>query len=314
MSRLTLPNPAKVAATPRPVLVDPDARFAQHHNASSFLFTHGLTGNPLFALPSLLALAERTPDHRDTYWSNGKVEVTDRWERSSDGRLSLQETIEGIRDNNSLVILKHAEQDREIAPLLQGVLASIVEYCGDTMRRDIIVGEVLILISSPNRLTPYHVDAESNFLLQVTGDKTICLFNQDDPGIITHKERESYFLGNYNSAIYTEEKQAKAAAYDLRAGNGVHIPVFAPHWVRNHDNVSVALSVNYELRSIARMARVYQANHHLRKLGLAPRPPGASRLRDGMKSGLVRGLDVAKRLFRQEGLPCSAGWTPGQMA
>ena len=39
------------------------------------------------------------------------------------------------------------------------------------MRTDVTIGEVLILVSSPGRITPYHMDSETNFLLQVTGSK-----------------------------------------------------------------------------------------------------------------------------------------------
>lgn len=50
--------PTASAAAP---LADPDGQFRRNYNAASFAFPHGLTGNPLFALDSLLALARRTP-------------------------------------------------------------------------------------------------------------------------------------------------------------------------------------------------------------------------------------------------------------
>jgi hypothetical protein len=303
----TLPV-ASAEAPVTPILADPGGRFGRHYNTTPFMFPHGLSGHALFELPSLLALALRTPDHRDTYWSNGKVSVTDRWERSTDGRLSLNDTITGIADNNSLVILKHTEQDAVYGPLLQGFLEKAVQFSGDVMRRDIIVGEVLILISSPNRLTPYHVDAETNFLVQVTGNKTLCVFDQTDRALVPHAERERYFAGDFNGAAYREEKQKDATKYDLRAGFGVHIPVFAPHWVQNHDNISVALSVNYELRSVARMGRIYQVNRYLRRAGLDPVPPGQSAWRDRLKLAAAKGLERAGRLPREA--PATSGWTP----
>jgi len=67
-----------------------------------------------------------------------------------------------------------------------------------------------------------------------------------------------------------------ANAYDLRAGFGIHVPVNAPHWVQNHDNVSVALSVTYELRSVDRLTELHRINRRLRSLGLSPSPPGTS--------------------------------------
>lgn len=232
--------------------------------------------------------------------------LTDRWERNSDGRLSLEDTITHIESNNSLVILKHTEQDPGYRALLGGVLGQVVQFAGDALRRDVIVGEVLILISSPNRVTPYHMDAETNFLLQVTGDKTLHVFDHADRDLVTHEERERYFAGDFNGAAYRDGKQEAARRYELRAGHGVHIPVFAPHWVQNHDNVSVALSVNYELRSVARAGRISRVNRHLRRAGLRPAAPGASTWRDAVKLTAASGLDVLRRRT-----PAAApGWTP----
>ena len=75
---------------------------------------------------------------------------------------------------------------------------------------------------------------------------------------------EAFFAGDYSAAIYQEARQQDARAFDLRAGHGVHIPSGAPHWVRNGDNVSVALSINYELRSIDRLSRIFRMNQERR--------------------------------------------------
>jgi hypothetical protein len=53
--------------------------------------------------------------------------------------------------------------------------------------------------------------------------------------------------------------------------------------VRNHDNISVAVSVNYELRSTLSEKRTYQVNRLMRKLGIAPAAPGKSPRRDRVK-------------------------------
>jgi len=65
----------------------------------------------------------------------------------------LDETIVNIEHNDSLVILKHTEQDPVYGPLLQQILRRVIDLSGTQMRCDVKVGEVLILISSPNRVT-----------------------------------------------------------------------------------------------------------------------------------------------------------------
>lgn len=299
------------ASVQHPVLTDKAGEFSSKYNREHFQFDHGLSGHPLFALDSLRALAKRMPDHRDTYWSNGKVSVDAGWETGRDGRLSLDDTIAHIADNNSMVILKHAEQDGVYGPLLKDFLGRIVQLAGPRMRPDVMVGEVLILISSPNRVTPYHIDAETNYLVQVTGDKTICVFDGQDRTLVRHEELEKYFAGDHSGAAYRQERQKDATEYDLRAGTAVHIPPFSPHWVRNGNNVSVALSVNYELRSIHRLGRVYRMNAMLRRAGLAPTAPGQSGWRDGLKAAAIDGMASARNIVRRQSGQGYATWQPG---
>jgi hypothetical protein len=290
-----------------PVLADPDGQFARNYNRRQFLFRHGLKDHPLFELPNLIALAKR-PSHVGAYWSNGKVEPTDSWGIDRAPRLTLIDTIANIGDNNSLVILKQVAQDPVYGPVLQDFLASVVALSGEQMRQDVMVGETTILISSPNRLTPYHMDDDCNFLMQVAGNKTLWVYDHTDPTLVSHEEREQYHMGNPNSIVYQESRQCDATAYELHAGYGVHIPVFAPHWVRNHDNISIALSVNYQLRSMLAEKRIYRVNSLLRKLGAAPTPPGFSPWRDRLKLAAANGLYAAHHLLRRK--RAHPVWTP----
>lgn len=272
------------------------SEFQTQFNRSSFLFRHQLSGHPLFELPSIIELAARLPQTWEfVYWANGKSSLTDRWEFSSGERLSLVETLRGIATNDSMVILKHVDQDSLFAPVLQPLLARIVALAGPRMRADVVVGEALILISSPRRITAYHIDAETNYLIQSTGHKTLHVLPCGNPAIVSDLEMERFSRGDLNGARFREEFSAQEKVYALRAGSGVHIPSTSPHWVENGDRVSVALSVNYELRSIHRVTRIYKFNHHLRRLGLHPSAPGTSAWRDGLKQATQGLLSELRR-------------------
>jgi hypothetical protein len=311
---VSLPLEEKVSASgaaaqdgDMPVLTDPDGQFARNYNRRNFLFRHGLKDHLLFELPNLIALAKR-PLHVGAYWSNGKVNANDPWGINRDARLSLVDTIANIGDNNSLVILKQIAQDPVYGPVLQDFLASVVALSGEQMRQDVVVGETTILISSPNRLTSYHMDDDCNFLMQAVGNKTLWVYDHNDRTLVSHEEREQYHMGNQNSIVYQESRQCEATAYELHAGHGVHIPVFAPHWVRNHDNISIALSVNYQLRPMLAEKRIYQVNSLLRKLGAAPTPPRISPWRDRLKLAASYGLYAAYHLLRRK--RSHPVWTP----
>jgi hypothetical protein len=90
--------------------------------------------------------------------------------------------------------------------------------------------------------------------------------------------------------------------YSLGPGQGIHVPVNAPHWVRNKDNISVTLSVNFQFRENY-TANVYRANYLLRKAGITPIPPGHSEIRDRLKRLAMGATYVparrARRLFRK---------------
>jgi len=131
------------------------------------------------------------------------------------------------------------------------------------MSDDIIVGRGTLLIASPGRITAYRVDADVNFLFQIHGAKTFSVTDSHQHEAVSHEE--------------------------LDAGFGVHVPCLTPHWAQNHEAPSVALSINFDLRSMDSVRRIYRLNARLRSWGLKPQPPCASSWRDHAK---LTALDV----------------------
>jgi hypothetical protein len=148
------------------------------------------------------------------------------------------------------------------------------------------VQEIILFVTSPMRVTSYHIDRECNFLLQVRGEKTLSVFDQNDRIVLPEEELERFWSVDHNAAVHKPEHQNRAREFAMTPGTAVHIPVNAPHWVKNHDNVSISVSVNFQFRD-RMLANVYRANYALRKLGLHPTPPGRSSFRDLMKSCAV---------------------------
>ncbi len=274
--------------------------FRQRYNRTSFLFAHALADNPLFDLSSILALANRRSQNPTyAHWSNGKVSVDDSWDAGQGARYSLPETIADIRVNNSLVLLKHVEKDSVFESFMREILATVLDLAGPRLRDDVVVGRGTILLASPGRLTSYHIDADVNYLFQIAGNKSISVLDQSDRSVTTHEELENYFSGNPNGAVFKKSCLQDAPTYDLRAGYGVHIPCMAAHWAQNHATTSVALSVNFDLRSMLRLRRIYQLNGTLRRRGLCPTPPGVSAWCDRLKVAASRGLGAARRIMRR---------------
>ena len=141
-------------------------------------------------------------------------------------------------------------------------------------------------ITSPGRVTPYHIDRECNFLLQIRGEKNLYVFDRNDEEVLPITEIERFWAVDNNAAVYKPQFQNRASTYRLVPGNGVHIPVNNPHWVQNDNNVSISLSVNFTWKDWER-ANVYRANYLMRKFGMSPTPPKQSRLLDWAKNVVI---------------------------
>ncbi len=263
--------------------LSPDT-FRENFNRRHFMITHELTGHPLFELPRLIELARATAEKRpdDLYYDAGVTDVNERW-GTSKAQFPVDETIRRIESAGAFIILKRAEHDPEYARLLQGCMSDLLQVSGQELERKMRRREVILFITSPRRITTYHIDSETNFLLQVHGEKDISIFNKFDREVLPEDEIERFWCEDNNAAVYKPELQHKADVIRLKPGNGVHIPVNAPHWVQNDDNISVSVSINYHSHD-REYAHLYCANYFLRrKLGLTPTPPARSAWLDSVK-------------------------------
>lgn len=282
-------------------LLPPAADFAEKFNRTDFVFRHGLAHHPLFEPAALARLAQRIPKIEGfVYWQNGKVKVNEKWGSNPAPRLSLEETIDGIAHNDSLVILKHAEQDTVYGPVLREILQRIWSFTSPEAQADIVLGESLIFLNSPNRKTAYHMDLESNFLLQIAGVKQCHVFDCTDRTLTPHVELENHCGGDHNGAVYKPDREKEAHCHRLLPGYGVHFPSTAPHWVQNEGDVSVSININYDLISLHhRLSRVYRVNKTLRRIGITPTDPGRSPLLDTLKRNVSAGVGSVLRIARR---------------
>jgi hypothetical protein len=306
------PRELKRAVMSEPILSDPEGQFPLHYNQSTFMFRHGLSGHPLLQLPSLIDLADRLEKYDGSYWSNGSAKVTDRWEKGADRRQSLRKTLENIEENDSLVILRYVVHDPIAGPFFREVLTTIMRLAGPEMARDVLVGRANILIASPHRITAYHIDSDVNYLLQVAGDKSFAVFDQTDRTLITDEERERYCNGDDSAACFKPNRQNEGTDHDLRAGFGVHVPCMAPHWARNREQVSIAVSCCFDLASTQRLVLVYKTNRRLRSLGIRPGSPRDETWSKGAKLLAARTVVAMRSLLRPQAatLRENSGWKP----
>ena len=256
----------------------------ENFDRSPFALRHNIAGHPLFRMERLLQLARFLEPRPDEYWVDvGVSHIDQRWDQTTHPSSSLTEVIDNLAQLDAWIVLRKAELDAEYRLLLDECMVELRQLMGGTWGRRTCRQNSIIFVTSPNRLSAYHIDRECNFILQIQGEKTIYVFDPNDREVLPEEEIELFWTVDNNAARYRPALQHRAHAFRLRPGDGVHVPVNAPHWAQNDDNVSVTLSVNFQFSDVER-ANNYRANYYLRKIGLNPSPPGRRPFRDNLKS------------------------------
>ena len=274
------------------------SEFREKFNQCSFEFTHHLSQHRLFQIPRLVELSKKLAHTGSVYYDAGEIRVDQRWDESPTGVLSVEETIRRIQDAGAWIILRSAEQDPEYGAVLDECMAEIQMLLGKNLKKEMRVQDAIVFITSPQRVTTYHIDRECNFILQIHGDKDISVFDQKDRDVLPEEEIERFWMVDNNAAVYKPQYQDRARVYRMTPGKAIHVPVNAPHWVKNDNNISVTLSVNFQFRETF-PAHVYRANYLLRKLGLSPTPPGKSGMRDAVKCFAMSTTYIPARATRR---------------
>lgn len=254
-----------------------------------FALRHRLCAHPLFALPRLIALARRLPPECIEY-NAGDLPVGQDPRATPRNGLGAEETLRRIARCGSWMVLKDVQRDPDYAALLGDCLA-------DLRVPDMRLAQGFVFVSSPGAVTPFHMDPEHNFLLQVAGRKTIYVFDPADREVLAEEDLERFYAGAHRNLAWRETWQPRARAFVLSPGDGVHVPVTAPHWVQNGGAVSVSFSVTFRSRASERRAQVYAMNARLRRRGRVPAPYGASAFRDALKGFSLRLIRRAERLL-----------------
>jgi hypothetical protein len=274
--------------------IDP-RRFQARFDRQPFLVCHRLAEHPLFALPRLIELARALPEDRVEY-NAGDVPVSLDPTRTPRTGLSIDETIRRIEACRSWMVFKNVEQDPEYRALLDACLDQVRQHSesgwpGMTRR------EGFVFVSSPDSVTPYHMDPEHNFLLQIRGRKRVSLFDGADRALLSERELERFYARGHRNLVFDDANQRKAQVFELTPGDGLYFPVTWPHWVKNGPEVSVSFSITFRTASSDRREILYHVDERLGRLGIRLPPVGRSALADGARYHVFRAVARARRLL-----------------
>jgi hypothetical protein len=266
--------------------------FRAGFNRQPFMIGHRLAGHPLFELPRLIELAARLPEDCVAY-NAGNVAVDEGIYTGPRNGLTVAETIRRIEACQSWMVLKRVEADAEYKRLLDECLDE-VQQLSEPLAPGMCKREGFIFISSPGSVTPYHLDPEFNFLLQVRGSKMVHIWNPNDRSVLTEEELDAYWEDQKNIA-FRDEYEQKASVFELTPGRGLHFPVTAPHWIQNGSEVSVSFSITFQTPANERRAIVHGINAALRRRGWKQIAASRSAMLDAVKYNAWR---IQRRLKR----------------
>jgi hypothetical protein len=250
-----------------------------------FRLRHGLVDHPLFTIDALADLAdflpERLVEHHigdvPAYLPDGDAARLD---------LSPGEIARSIDANGCWMVLQHVESHPEYRALLDEILDQVEPLVPPALlpmsRR---VG--FVFLSGGCAVAPAHIDPEHNLLLEVQGTKRLSIGSwdevSDEPVAL-----ERYFTQGQQHVL---KMPPAVTTFDLGPGDGIHVPLYAPHWVENGPAPCVALAVTFHTAGLRRTERVHSFNAHLRRLGVDPRPPGRTRFVDAAKAATIGGWE-----------------------
>ena len=258
--------------------------------------SHRLAGHPLLTLESLVELGGRLP-REDVEYNRGDLPYGIDPDEVSGNGLSVQETIRGIEQCGSWMVLKHVDKDPAYKALLEealGELAGVIEPVSGEM----VTKVGFIFVSSPHAVTPFHLDPEHNVLLQIRGSKTMMIVPGDE-SVVPPEKHEAYHVGGHRNVPWSDDYAGLGETYELEPGDAVHVPLMWPHWVKNGPEPSISFSITWKSHWIYQEAEVRGLNHLLRRAGLNPRSPAQFPQRNPAKSLAYRAI---RRTRQQLGL------------
>jgi hypothetical protein len=250
-------------------------------------------------------LAKRLPTKQREYvfakQEFGTHEDLEEYKHAADNdELTTDELIQGIEKQNVVIVLRNVESDPAYGNFVNECLDSLSEFV-EPVTGPISGRESFIFVSPPNAYTPYHYDPEQNFFMQIRGQKQMAVYDVNNRDILPESALEEYYSNGQKITNCRSDLFEEYELFDLQPGEGVYVPVTAPHWVRTLDEISISVSINFRTPSSIRRDRVYRANRWLRKFGLRPKPvsPQASTLAELTKSQLLGVPGKIKKMIRR---------------
>lgn len=267
---------------------------------------HNYHTHPLMQLDALAALAHRLMPSGKCRFIRPGTRLDSSFDHDSkphDGR-DLDAVFERIEEQGSWIALYDAQVDKVYAEFLEDVRRGIQALVLPDQRIHDI--RAFFFLSAPPSVTPFHIDRENNFWLQIRGRKAITVFDHRDREIVPAQVVERFILtGNLDSVRLRPEHLQRGQRFECGPGDGVYFPSTTPHMTESQpewpgaDKLSISVGMVFYTNVTTRHARVHRLNRFLRRWGIAPREPGYADRLDMVKAMVGGGVSLFERGLRK---------------
>ena len=266
-----------------------------------FAIRHMLAGHPLLTLPRIARLASEMPRDLIEY-NSGAASISQDPDKVQSVNLDPVEVVNRIETAGAWMVLKRIEKSPEYRALLEDTLLSVARARGFNSLAEAGFSQIegFLFVSSPNSTTPFHLDGEDNFFVQIHGDKTFAIFDNRD-GAIADNAQVEYCTTKHRNVPYNDSFKPRGVEYHLVGGDGCYVPYQWPHWVKTAGSYSISMAVTWKTAEVRRLNDLHTFNSMLRGLGLPQSAPGRNVAWDAIKLAVFRtGRGLVEPLRKSE--------------
>jgi hypothetical protein len=264
--------------------------------------THALSDHPLLQLDALVELGKRQQERNLVRTHSADATAGTSFgdaPKLHPNQQSAATTLADIANSRAWMSLLNVQADPTYRAFIDEILEEVRPVV-DPRDPGMCYRAGWIFVSSPNTITPFHMDHEHNFIMQIRGTKRLYTWEPTDRVVVSERGQELFHDTHSRELVtWSEAWRARAKIFDLKPGMGGYMPSTSPHMVENGPEPSITISFTYYTDSTRRRELLYRGNAKLRRLGIEPTPVGVSTGRDRVKVAVLAGYASAKNLVRR---------------
>lgn len=264
--------------------------------------THRLVDHPLLQIDALIELGKRQQARKLVRSHSNVATAGTSFAEAPNlhpNPKSAAETLAELEHANAWMSLLNVQADPIYRGLVDDVLDDVRPIV-DQKDPGMCYRAGWIFVSSPGAVTPFHIDHEHNFIMQIRGTKRLYVWDHLDREVVSERAQELFHDEHSRELVqWHEAYRSRATVFDLEPGMGGYMPSTAPHLVENGPGPSITISFTYYSDSTRRRETLYRGNARLRRLGMTPHAVGASSGRDAFKGALLDGYGALRGTLRR---------------